>query len=359
MGYMQVYRVGNSSGESPLGKISRLLTGEGIDCDDLADEDPENGCVLIDFTAGENLVTETRARVPQLPQVLVASTQTLGSRQLGIADDFVSPDMPDEEIIRRVECITNMAIRVVEEVPTPSHSRILLDGGTGEEEPLHDLSKILEENEIEWEPLEVENDTEATGLIYSHYRRESYARLLQSDFPGYLHIQMAPTPELKVESLGVGDFAYTPKSTSEEIVTRHGQFMNMLQRLRDPDAVRDVPAEERAMSVLFVGDRNVGNSLKNGMGEDINLTTMASTAGGVTEAKKHEAVLIHLGGGEDAKPRLAFLQLLLKDENHPDLALLFLKQAPDQLRSFCEKNGVAMIESKSATDVRDGLLDLG
>ena len=82
MGYMQVYRVGNSRGESPLGKISRLLTGEGIDCDDLGDDRPANGCVLIDFTRGEELVNETVSTVPQLPQILVASTMTLGMRQL-------------------------------------------------------------------------------------------------------------------------------------------------------------------------------------------------------------------------------------------------------------------------------------
>ena len=37
MGFMQVYRVGDTSGDSPMGKISRLLTGEGIDTDDLGD----------------------------------------------------------------------------------------------------------------------------------------------------------------------------------------------------------------------------------------------------------------------------------------------------------------------------------
>ena len=143
MGYMQVYRVGNSSGESPLGKISRLLTGEGIDCDDLGDANPNSGCVLIDFTRGEELVSETVALVPQLPQILVASTTTLGGRQLGIADDFVSPDMPDAEIIQRVTCLTNAAIRVVEEVPEPDKNRVLVDGGTAEEEPLHAVQRPL------------------------------------------------------------------------------------------------------------------------------------------------------------------------------------------------------------------------
>jgi len=85
MGYVQVYRVGNSGGESPLGKISRLLTGEGIDCGDLGDVRPENSCVLIDCKRGEKLVSETVATVPELPQILVASTMTLGGRQLAKA----------------------------------------------------------------------------------------------------------------------------------------------------------------------------------------------------------------------------------------------------------------------------------
>ncbi len=189
MGYMQAYRVGNSRGESPLGKISRLLS-EGIDCDDLGDTQPENGCVLIDFTAGEDLVHQTRNSVPQLPQVLVASTQTLGFRQLDLADDFVSPDMPAAEVISRVECLTNAAVRIVEEVPEANQTRILLDGETGEEGSLRTLAELLTENEIEWTQLEDKNDPEGTGLIYAHYRRSSYARFLQGDFPGYLHIQM-------------------------------------------------------------------------------------------------------------------------------------------------------------------------
>jgi hypothetical protein len=208
MGYMQAYRVGNSGGESPLGKISRLLTGEGIDCDDLGDDRPDNGCVLIDFTRGEDLVNETVSTVPQLPQILVASTMTLGSKQLAIADDFVSPDMLDAEIIRRVTCMTNAAIRLVEEVPAPDKTRVLLDGGTTEEDPLHGLAKLLDELEIEWEPLEDDNDPQGTGIIYTHYRRLSYTRLLQGDFPGYLHIQMAPTAELREEALSIGDFSY-------------------------------------------------------------------------------------------------------------------------------------------------------
>ena len=139
---MQVYRVGNSSGESPLGKISRILTGEGIDCDDLGDHRPNSGCVLIDFTRGEELVNETVATVPQLPQILVASTTTLGgATELAIADDYVSPDMPDAEIIQRVTCLTNAAIRIVEEVPEPDKSQVLVDGGTAEEDPLHAFAK--------------------------------------------------------------------------------------------------------------------------------------------------------------------------------------------------------------------------
>ena len=45
------------------------------------DHRPNSGCVLIDFTRGEELVNETVATVPQLPQILVASTTTLGGRQ--------------------------------------------------------------------------------------------------------------------------------------------------------------------------------------------------------------------------------------------------------------------------------------
>lgn len=359
MGYMQVYRVGNSRGESPLGKISRLLTGEGIDCDDLGDDQPENGCVLIDFTKGEELVKDTVANVPQLPQILVASTTTLGSKQLSIADDFVSPDLPDAEIIRRVTCMTNAAIRIAEEVPTPDKTRVLVDGGTTEEDPLHGLAKMLDELEIEWEPLEDENDPDGTGIVYSHYRRLSYARLLQADFPGYFHIQMAPTAELREEALSVGDFSYvTPKLESAELGERHARFMKMLGRLRDPDAVRDESPSGNALNALFIGDRNIGNNLKNGFGDEIDLDTMATTAGAMAEAKKHDLVLIYLGGKEDAKQRLAFLQMLLKEDDHPELALLFLKQAPDQLRAFCDKNGVAVIESKSPTEIADSLLAL-
>ena len=360
MGYMQAYRVGNSSGEAPLGKISRLLNGEGIDCDDLGDAQPQNGCVLIDFTAGEELVHQTRDNVPQLPQVLVASTQTLGSKQLDLADDFVSPDMPAAEVIRRVECLTNAAVRMVEEVPEVNQTRILVDGGTDEEGPLKVLAELLTENEIEWSPLEDQNDMEGTGLVYTHYRRANYARMLQGDYPGYLHIQMTMTAELREEALGVGDFAYvTPKIAVEELVTRHAKFLQMIDRLRDPDAQRaEGGGAPDTIDVLFVGDRNVGNNLKSGMGEAIELSTMASTAGGMAQAKKNELVLIHLGSKDDAKERLAFLQMLIKDPEHPELALLFLKEAPDQLRSFCEKNGVAIIESKNAGEVKNAIVDL-
>ena len=86
---------------------------------------------------------------------------------------------------------------------------------------------------------------------------------------------------------------------------------------------------------MFLGDRNIGNNLKNGFGEEIDLHTVASTAGAMVEAKKHEMVLIYLGGKEDEKQRLSFLQMLLKEEDKPNLALLFLNQAPDQLRAFC------------------------
>ncbi len=103
MGFMQVYRVGDTSGDSPMGKISRLLTGEGIDTDDLGDRQPESGCVLIDLMAGEDNVKKIAAAVPQLPQILVTSTEALGSRQLGLTDEIVSPDIPDPEIVRRVD----------------------------------------------------------------------------------------------------------------------------------------------------------------------------------------------------------------------------------------------------------------
>ncbi len=318
MGFMQVYRVGNTSGEAPLGRISRLLTGEGIDSEELGNQQPENGCVLIDLMAGEDNVRKVAASVPQLPHILVTSTETLGSKQLDLTDEFVSPDMPDQEIIRRVECMQNMTLRIVEEVPEPIHTRVLLDGETeGEEANLKSLAEILNNAEIEWELLKDENDLEGTGIIYSHYRRLSYARLLQGDYPGYIHIQMAPTPELRVEALTTGDISYTPKSAPEEILVRHQRFLSMLERLRKPDASREISQEEQALDVLFVGDRNVGNTLRNRLSENVNLKSMATTAGGMAEAKKHNVVLIHLGAKEDAKERFAFLQMLLKEKDAP------------------------------------------
>jgi len=182
--------------------------------------------------------------------------------------------------------------------------------------------------------------------------------MLQSDYPGYIHIQMAGTPELRVEALTAGDISYTPKVPAEEIVTRHGRYIEMLDRLRDPDRFREVTSQESAMSVLFVGDRNVGTTMKGRMSEAIQMTTAASTAGQMAAAKKHDAVLVQLGAKEDAKERFTFLQVLLKDPDHPKLALLFLKQAPDQIRAFCEKSGVAIIESTSSDVVEEALQSL-
>lgn len=132
----------------------------------------------------------------------------------------------------------------------------------------------------------------------------------------------------------------------------------MLDRLRNPDDVLDGPSSFNTLDVMFLGDRNIGNNLKNGFGEEIDLHTVASTAGAMVEAKKHEMVLIYLGGKEDAKQGLTFLQMLLKEEDKPNLALLFLKQAPDQLRAFCAKNNVGIIESKSPGEIQDDLLKL-
>ena len=50
--------------------------------------------------------------------------------------------------------------------------------------------------------------------------------------------------------------------------------------------------------------------------------------------------------------------MLLKEKDKPNLALLFLKQAPDQLRAFCEKNNVGIIESKSPREIEAALLKL-
>ena len=101
-------------------------------------------CVLIDFTAGEELVRKTEKMVPQLPQIVVSSTLTLGTRQLNIAEDFVSPDLPDPEIIRRVQCMENLNVRIREEVPDPKYTKIFLDGATEEDDaPLRKFSQIL------------------------------------------------------------------------------------------------------------------------------------------------------------------------------------------------------------------------
>ena len=359
MGYMQAYRVGGNSAESAIRKISLLLTGEGIDCDELGDQRPDIGCVLIDFTAGEELVRKTEQTVPQLPQIVVASTQTLGNKQLAIADEFVSPDLPAPEIIRRVQCMENLAVRLQEEVPEPQHTKILLDGETtGDDATLKNLAKILNDAEIEWEPLKDEKDDEGTGIIYTYYRREGYARLLQRDYPGYVHIQMAPTSEMRVEALTVGDFSYIPNTSPEEIKTRHTRLLHMLNRLRNPESFKRDPLEHREMSILFIGDRNVGTDLRNRITEGIDMKTMATVAGALVESKKHDAILVHLGGKEDAKERFTFLQMLLKDKATPPKALYFSKEAPDRIKAFCEQTGVTVIESQDPEQMRQTLLDL-
>ena len=210
MGFMQVYRIGDTGAgaDSPLGKISRILTAEGIDSGELGNQRPQTGCALIDLSAGEDLVRRTAASVPPLPQILVTSTHLLGSKHLEIADEFVSSDMSGQEIVRRVECMQNLALRIVEEVPEPTRIRVLLDGKTeGEDAPLEALAGILKGARIEWEPLTDESDPKGAGIVYTYYRRLSYARLLQKDYPGYIHVQMAPTRDLRMESLQAGDTA--------------------------------------------------------------------------------------------------------------------------------------------------------
>jgi len=281
MGYMQAYRVGGNSADSAIRKISLLLTGEGIDCDELGDQRPDIGCVLIDFTAGEALVHKTELTVPQLPQIVVASSQLLGNKQLAIADEFVSPDLPAPEIIRRVQCMENLAVRLLEEVPEPKHTKILVDGGTeAEDAPLKNLVAILKTAEIEWEPLKEESDPDGAGIIYTHYRREGYARLLQRDYPGYVHIQMAPTAEMRSEALTIGDFSYVPTTSAEEITTRHKRLLHMANRIRRPEDFVSDPLVDRNMSVLFIGDRTVGNNLKTRLADGIELKTMGSVARG-------------------------------------------------------------------------------
>lgn len=359
MGYMQAYRVGGNNADSAIRKVSLLLTGEGIDCDELGDQRPDIGCVLIDFTAGEELVRKTEQTVPQLPQIVVASTQTLGNKQLAIADEFVSPDLPAPEIIRRVQCMENLSVRIQEEVPEPKHTKILLDGETeGEDASLKKLAHILSEAEIEWEPLKEEKDEEGTGIIYTYYRREGYARLLQRDYPGYVHIQMAPTSELRVEALTVGDFSYVPNTPPEEIVTRHKRLLHMVHRIRNPEDFKRDPLVHRDMNILFIGDRNVGTDLRSRLTEGFDIKTMATVAGALVESKKHDAVLIYLGGKEDAKERFTFLQLLLKDKATPPKALYFQKEAPERIKAFCQNSGVKVIESQSADEIKEILQSL-
>ena len=64
MGYMHVYRVGNSRGEAPLGKVSRLLNGEGIDCEELGDQCPESGCQASVAATGNDQATIATASKP-------------------------------------------------------------------------------------------------------------------------------------------------------------------------------------------------------------------------------------------------------------------------------------------------------
>jgi hypothetical protein len=167
---------------------------------------------------------------------------------------------------------------------------------------------------------------------------------------------MAPTSELRAEALTVGDISYTPDNDAEEIVARHNRLLHMLDRLRNPDKYREETAEEKAVNVLFIGDRNTGTTLKSRFSEEVTLTTMASTAGGVAAAQKNDVVLIHLG--DEAKERFAFLQMLLKNENRPKLALLFMKPPPDRIKAFCDGQGVALIESKSSDEVESALKSL-
>lgn len=359
MGYMQAYRVGGNSAESAIRKISLLLTGEGIDCDELGDHRPDIGCVLVDFMSGEDLVKKTEQTVPQLPQIVVASTQLLGAKQLHIADEFVSPDLPDAEIIRRIQRMEDLVVRLCEEVPEPKHTRILLDGATeGEDAALEKLANTLNEAEIEWAQLEADSDEEGTGIIYAHYRREGYARLLLRDYPGYVHIQMAPTNELRAEALTVGDLSYTRSTSTEEILTRHKRLLQLIHRVRNPEEYRRDPLEHRDRRILFVGDRIVGSNLKNQISEGLDIRTTSSVAGAVGEAKKSDAVVIHLGAKEDAKERFTFLQLLLKDKETPPKALYFANEAPERMKGFCTQNGVTVIEDKTADEVQEMLLAL-
>jgi len=179
-----------------------------------------------------------------------------------------------------------------------------------------------------------------------------------SAVPQLPHILVTSTAALGSRQLDLCDECVSPDLPDQEIVARHPKFLKMLERLRKPDDFRELSTEESALDVLFVGDRNVGNALRTKMSDAINLKTQASTAGGITEAIKHDAVLIQLGGKEDAKERFTFLQVLIKAKEHPALALLFLKTAPDQFKSFCEKNGVALIETGDAEEVQKVLTGL-
>jgi len=360
MGYMQVYRVGANEADSPLNKISTLLNGEGIDCADLGAERPRAGCVLVDFSTGEKLVAQVLGMVPQLPNIVVTSTRLLGEKQLSIADEFVSPDLPDEEIVRRVERMHSLATRIVE-VPSPTRTRILLDGDLGKEDsPLHEIATLLSTEQIEWSPLdsEEEQDLEGTGIIYTAWRRITYAEILMRDFPGYVYVHLASLQEHLTDAMSVDDLVYPPRLNREEVLVRHRRLLHLLERLRNPDAFRNDPEMTRAPNVLFVGERQLGHALRQKFGEAVSFTVQPSVAGMRTEAPKYDIVLIHLGAKEEARERLALLQLLLKMEPRPQLALLFLSPAPEQIRAFCEKQGVVIIESKQAGEVQEKLLEL-
>jgi hypothetical protein len=360
MGYMQVYRVGSSVADSPLNKISTLLNGEGIDCVDLGNERPQTGCVLVDFSTGEKLIKQVEGMLPQIPNIVVTSTRLLGEKQLAIADEFVSPDLPDEEIVRRVERMHNLATRILE-VPAPNRTRILLDGDlTKEESPLLEIANMLSAEQVEWSPLEAgeEQDMEGTGILYTAWRRITYAEILLRDFPGYIHIHVTSLQEQMEDALSQDDLAYPPRFNREEVMARHRRYLQMLERLRNPDAFRNDPELTRPPNVLFVGERQLGHALKQKFGAEVNLTVQPSSAGVRSEASKNDIILIHLGAKEEARERLQLLQLLLKTEPRPQLAMLFLTPAPDQMKAFCEKQGVAIIESKQSNEVQEKLLAL-
>lgn len=358
MGYMQVYRVGTSVTDSPLNRISTLLNGEGIDCVDLGSGRPQVGCVLVDFTAGEKLVKQVEGMLPQLPSIVVTSTRLLGEKQLTIADEFVSPDLPDEEIIRRVERMNGIAMRI-KEVPTPTHTRILLDGDlTREDSPLLELANLLAAEQILWTPLESEEeqDPEGTGILYTAWKRITYAEILLRDFPGYVHVHLTSLPEHMEDAITADDIAYPPRLNKDEVILRHKRLLFALERLRNPDAFRNDPEDTRAPNVLFVGERQLGHALKQKFGEAISFTVQPSIAGLRSDATKYDIVLIHLGAKDEARERLQALQLLIKLDPKPRLALLFLSAVPDQIKAFCEKNDVTVIESKQSGEVQETLL---